>query len=323
MRESFESLKRSKSVFNRLRYYALYFGSIMFPATRRARLRLTWLRAIRYKPSFCRPVRACGLNGVSRIPRVVVSLTSYPGRIKTVHRTIGTLLSQTFKPDLLILWLSEKQFPRREKDLPRYLTSLCRWGLSIRWCVGDIRSYKKLIPALTEFPDDIIVTADDDFFYREDWLKILVDAYHRDVRAIQCHLVRSVQIKNGVIVPYGYWPYGGQHGRPCFSHLIMGGGGALYPPHCLYADVLDVNKFMRLSPYADDLWFWAMALMKGTRIAVVANANGMPDADLCAVGSMALAKINLDEGGNDRQLSAIFSEYPKVRELLLEECQGV
>ena len=85
-------------------------------------------------------------NGLSDCPRevsVIVSLTSYPGRINIVYRTIKTILTQTFKPDRVILWLSDEQF--KGIPLPNNLTELEQYGLEIRWC-QDIKSYKKLIP---------------------------------------------------------------------------------------------------------------------------------------------------------------------------------
>lgn len=42
--------------------------------------------------------------------KIVVSLTSFPARIKKVHIVIESLLNQTIKPDKIILWLSKEQF---------------------------------------------------------------------------------------------------------------------------------------------------------------------------------------------------------------------
>ena len=61
-------------------------------------------------------------------------------------KTIKTLLKQTVKPDKVVLWLAEEQFPQKENELPSELLELQNFGLTIKWCT-DIRSYKKLIPA--------------------------------------------------------------------------------------------------------------------------------------------------------------------------------
>ena len=43
-------------------------------------------------------------------PKIIVSLTSFPPRIKKIWLTIETLLRQKDKPDRIILWLSVDEF---------------------------------------------------------------------------------------------------------------------------------------------------------------------------------------------------------------------
>lgn len=105
-------------------------------------------------------------------PELIVSLTSFPPRIKTVHKTIETLQDQTYQADRIILWLAEEEFPEKEKELPRELLALRDKGLEIRWC-NNIYSYKKLVPTIKLYPNAIIVTADDDLYYSNEWLKRL------------------------------------------------------------------------------------------------------------------------------------------------------
>ena len=54
--------------------------------------------------------------------KIVVSMTSYPGRIMNVGKSIFLLLKkQTIKPDEIHLWLSIEEFPNKEKSLPEDL----------------------------------------------------------------------------------------------------------------------------------------------------------------------------------------------------------
>ena len=48
---------------------------------------------------------------------IVVSLTTYGERTRLVHITIDTLLNQSVKPQKVILWLSENEFPNGYKAL--------------------------------------------------------------------------------------------------------------------------------------------------------------------------------------------------------------
>lgn len=97
---------------------------------------------------------------------VIISLTSYPKRINTVCKTIYSLLNQDVKASKIYLYLTHQEFPRKEIELPENLLELIPKGLIIKW-TDNIGSYTKLIPALTEFPEKIIVTVDDDMVYNK------------------------------------------------------------------------------------------------------------------------------------------------------------
>ena len=57
--------------------------------------------------------------------RVIVSMTSYLGRISNVGKSIYLLLNfQTRKPDEIHLWLSVEEFTNKEKNLPADLLAM-------------------------------------------------------------------------------------------------------------------------------------------------------------------------------------------------------
>ena len=107
---------------------------------------------------------------------IILSLTSHPKRIKTVWITIESLLRQTYQPNKIILYLAKVDFPAGE--LPHTLYEQTKRGLEIKF-VEDYRSATKLIPVLKEYPNHIIVTADDDRVYNNEWLKILIDTHDK------------------------------------------------------------------------------------------------------------------------------------------------
>lgn len=205
------------------------------------------------------------LNG----SKLIVSLTSFPERIHLVHKSLYSLMNQTVKPDQIILWLSTDHFPEKLQDLPHELVELMELGLSIEWLEGDIRSYKKLVPALKKYPKDILVTADDDLYYPENWLENLVVSYQQNPRDIQCQLV-TVLGKDGneLIVRKRKDKYSA---RASYSYKLLGGSGTLYPPGSLHPDVIKQELFMQYAPTSDDIWFWAMALRNRTKIRWINN----------------------------------------------------
>lgn len=318
MRSSFEHLQNSHSPFKRMGYGFLKCCSRVMDSHRREAIRGWFFKMTRRRPSYCRRVKEWGLCTTPRSLRVIVSLTSYPKRIGTVHRTIETLLTQDFKPDMVVLWLGEDKFPNKEADLPKSLLRLKEYGLAIGWC-KDLRSYTKLVPSLRAYPEDVIVTADDDVFYRPEWLGRLYRSYEGDQSVIHCHLVRRILFENGSLRPYSSWAHGTEMGESTFHNLVMGVGGVLYPPHVLHPDVLDVVKFQRMAPLADDLWFWAMAVLNETKICLIREALGAPIGDCAADNTEALMSENIDCGKNDVQVRAIVAEYPQILNLLEKE----
>lgn len=135
---------------------------------------------------------------------LIISLTSFPARLKTCFLSIETLLNQSHKPSRVILWLSSAQI--NEKDLPKSLLSQQRRGLDIRFVEEDFRSYKKLHYALQEFSDALIITADDDLLYPKDWVKSLYDAYKQTPDCVVCHRAYNMELENATkVLNYRDW----------------------------------------------------------------------------------------------------------------------
>ena len=103
---------------------------------------------------------------------LIISLTSYPPRFAVLAPALKTLLSQSVKPDMVILWIADDD----EALLPNDVLRLQKKGLTIKIC-ADLKSYKKIIPTLELCPDSFIVTADDDILYERHWLEILTSSY--------------------------------------------------------------------------------------------------------------------------------------------------
>lgn len=256
------------------------------------------------KPS-TKAIQENTLNG----KKIIISLTSFPERIFYIHKCLYSLMNQEYKPNMIILWLSKSQFPDGKENLPNNLLELEKYGLTIRWLEGDIRSYKKLIPALKEFGDEIIVTADDDLYYPSDWLLKLVNAYQNDPDSIHCHLITRLSIsKEGIkSIKREKW----MRDSYSFNNKILGVGGTLYPPHCLSEEVFNEQVFLDLAPTSDDIWFWAMAVINGTKIHWI--PDGMKKlyyVEHTQENTPCLTNIN-DQGEKlfDKHINAVASKY--------------
>lgn len=194
---------------------------------------------------------------------LIVTLTSYPPRFPTLGATLRSLLDQTVRADRTILWVAEAD----EGQLPDDVRALTASGLEIRTC-RDTRSYKKLIPALQTFPGAWFATADDDVYYRPDWLKGLVSSALQHGKVVVAHRAHLACLDpDGHLLPYRSWPQDTQLRRSQDNERRIfptGVGGVLYPPGAFADAVLDEEAFTTHCPYGDDIWFFWMARMAGT-----------------------------------------------------------
>jgi len=272
---------------------------------------------IEWKYSSNRKHHTC-LNTQKRDARLIVSLTTFPGRIHIVYKTIITVLNQkNVKPDKVELWLAKEQFPERDKELPQNLLALTEYGLEIKWC-NDLRSFKKLLPALREHPKDIIVTADDDVYYKNDWLEQLYNAYLINPNVIYCHKATKFLMTGNEFKAVG----GGKefYHEPSFLNKLVGVGGVLYPPSSVSDLIFDERKFMTLAPTNDDIWFWLMAVKNKTKISVVKNNYPKPVDLIDSYSTQKLSDIN-DKGEQLFwvQFQNIIKEYPDIKTILTDE----
>jgi hypothetical protein len=233
--------------------------------------------------------------------RLIVSLTSYPARFATLSLTIKCLLSQSVSADKTVLWVSVADTGK----LPEDVLALRSHGLTITEC-EDTGPYKKIVPALSAYPDCYLVTADDDYFYPPNWLETLVRGQVEQPGAIICHTARVIRFGDrGELLQYRAWPRAKTADQGPL--LPIGYGGILYPPGSLPAETADQSTFRELSPTADDLWLRCMSGRNGAQIHLV--PDGRPLFEWHGSQRDNLARVNIHGGGNDRQIKNLVERY--------------
>lgn len=240
--------------------------------------------------------------------KVVVSLTSYGRRVnKVVYCTIVSLLRQSYKPDHIVLWLDNDNWSK--DNVPSNLKRLYDYGLEIRFC-DDYRSFKKLLPSLKEFPGSIIITCDDDMYYSKDFVRTLVNEHKRHPNCI-CSLGGEVPTvgKDGKLIPFMEWPCPkGRREEAPFTPV--GFCGILYKKDLLHKDITNYDLCSRLSPNADDLWFYIMEVMAKTKCILIKRREPYPvDYIYQKIHSSSLTASNCGENQNDIQLKNIMDYY--------------
>lgn len=270
-------------------------------------------------PSYLRRTQknqGLGLNVEKRELEYIVSLTSFPGRINEAWITVETLLRQSFKPDKLILWLSEVQFP--DKIVPSTLLDLKKRGLQIEFVKDDIRSHKKYFYAFQKYPESAIITVDDDVYYPQDTIKYLVDASKKDEKAVIANRAHKITFQEDKILPYRQWRHNiKSEQESSFLYVPTGVGGVLYPPNSYHHDIFDETVFKKICFMADDLWLKVATLRNNSTVMITPYFNK----DLLTVGksqNIKLVSANSMGGGNDLQFINVLKHF-KIDILIYKE----
>jgi hypothetical protein len=235
---------------------------------------------------------------------VVVSLTSIPSRLPYVDLPVRSVLAQSRPPSLVVLWLHESL----RSAIPAALAACVGARFQIRYVDGT-SSHRKLVHALTTWPDRVVVTCDDDVMYDPEWLARLWDTHQRHPRDVVAHEGRRIATAaDGSLRPYAEWPWVQEPGLVAADFLPVGYGGALYPPGALHPEVTDAARYLALAPTADDLWFKMMALRAGTTSRRTDAPVPKPIPVIGAKGS-ALAAVNIAQDRNRTQWAALTAAY--------------
>lgn len=244
------------------------------------------------------------LNTERRDFSITISLTSFPPRLATLHLCIKSLMRQTMKPDRIVLYLGADCENVR---LPRALLALQKKGLTIRNVGGDLRPHKKYVYAMREFPDDFIITVDDDLMFCRDMVAGLWKAHEKYPDALVANRVHLMRQADGCILPYRDWlQETGTVREPTHALLSTNGAGSLFPPHCLPPEALDADLVHQLCLNADDIWLKFMLIRGGTKVLWAGKRTGMPDEiRIQAKKKHALMDGNLTNDGNDGYIAAM------------------
>lgn len=248
-----------------------------------------------------------GLNTTEkRDKKIIISLTSFPARFSSLHICIKTLLMQTVKPDMVILYLG------KDCDgctLPQSLLALKEYGLTIKTGYEDIRPHKKYVYAMQEYPEDIVITADDDLLYAPDMVQSLMNSYRSYPHAVSARRVHLITGTEKGLQPYNEWlfTYKGCT-EPSMSLFSTNGAGSLFPPHIFPAEAFNIEKIKSLCLNADDVWIKFMLIKNNVPVVWVPSNCSMPFA-VPTSQKETLSSRNTLLSHNDAYIAAMQAAY--------------
>jgi hypothetical protein len=125
------------------------------------------------------------------------------------------------------------------------------------------RSCNKLLPTIKLYPEDIIITVDDDIYYPDECVSTLMQQYIQTPDCIIAQEVNPIIISddksrvdffNGIDIKLLQKEWG--------KYLT---GCALFPPHVFdNTDIFDYDKMMEVTEgYHDEIWFWINSTLNG------------------------------------------------------------
>lgn len=155
--------------------------------------------------------------------KVVITMTSWPGRIKEVGKAIYKFLkTQTVKPDYFYLWLSEEEFPNKEKDLPKDLLITCDFfKVQIKWCKYNEYCHKRWYV----YPDhynDCVISIDEDTIYDNNLVSFAKKLNDKKVYVIWNNLSNIISVNNEIKLNYKHFEG--------YSNKMKFSGQAIFPP---------------------------------------------------------------------------------------------
>ena len=213
--------------------------------------------------------------------RIIISLTSFPERMSSIHLCLNSLYNQSLKADTILLWLAKEQFPNKEHDLPNTLAMDAKAGrIELRWC-DDIGSHKKYFYAMQEYPNDIIVTVDDDIVYAPDTLEKLYASYIKYPNAISAHRCSLMLFDDKEeLLPCSRWilPYEALTDTPSHALMPIGSRGILYPPKLFDKTLFDIDQIksnctFEKTVFFNDTWIKIHALLLDIPVVLVGSSS--------------------------------------------------
>lgn len=194
--------------------------------------------------------------------KVIVSMTTIPCRQKRLAENVESLLTQSYNFNVLLINiddnLSDEEYQWYE-DFAKQDYRIVINKSEAKW-----RSCNKLLPALTMYPDDIIITVDDDIYYPKDSLKELIKIYVNNPDCIIVHEINPLDLRDDKINYFN--AYDIKMGQKEWGKYLS--NCALFPPKVFEGtDLFDYDKMMYCTDgNHDELWFWVNSTLNNIKV---------------------------------------------------------
>lgn len=241
-----------------------------------------------------------------RTTNTVVTLTSFPGRFKSLHLVLDSIFNQTVRPKKVILYLAISEI-KNINWIPGNIKKFTKKGLEIVALEKNYFQYNKFYFASEINQDQPIITVDDDVIYPSVMIEKLLEFHKKYPNCVIANRAHEITYNDkGIMEPYVKWKKEIVKDKPSHELLATGVGGVLYPVGFINKYCKNTNDIMRTSAYADDVWLKITALKNNIEIMTTDLEKSVrwycgytPE-----TSENALQEINVATGMNDRQFHA-------------------
>lgn len=256
--------------------------------------------------------------------KILVSITSYPGRIKNVGISIFLLIEQqTLPPDEVHLWLAVPQFPNKEADLPEDLQKVIKHPkVKLHWLPENTYVHKRHEIFKIAAPEDCVFLIDDDVKYADNLIETVMGAHIDYPDSIVCYNRYDKHRYAGKHILYGEpckmgGPYLNQY-RWCGQSMIP---ASIYPKEILDAEHQATRN--KTSPVSDECWFQPWTVLHNIPIYYLSYGWGIDiDPDNGKDKGLVAWSHQKDDNGyekRDNWLNAVLNAYPHIMKKYIKE----
>lgn len=242
--------------------------------------------------------------------KYIISFTSFPSRMNKLWLVIESMINQKNVAEdyMIILYLSEEQFPHKKNDLPTKIKKQIERGLIVKFMPDDLKSHKKYIYSFHDYSDRCIITIDDDLLYLDDFLSELIKAHTKYPETVIAN--RAREIKQGET--YLKWPLIYKKQILLKNVLTTNGAGTLFPPNSYDIQLVDENIVKKICFTADDLWLSFICRIKSPYVFYIGGNIECIDLELHQKESLKNINNDTQINANDNQITSITKWALKV-----------
>ena len=184
----------------------------------------------------------------------IVSMTTVPSRKKRLEENIESILNQTYKFDKLVINIDDNL---SQEDIDWY-KEFAKKDSRIEIGFGEAkwRSCNKLLPTIKKYPDDVIITIDDDVYYPDECVERLVKKHIEYPDVVVAHEINPLIVNKKTKTLFYFNSFDIKLEQIEYGKYLS--NCSLFPPHIFdNTDLYDYDKMMMVTKgNHDEYWFW-------------------------------------------------------------------